>query len=83
MRADVIPLEGVRAIVLATDGLSEQGIGVADPGAAVAEALHQAEATAPELRAACAARRVAERALASHREQRSGDNLACAVVWIE
>ena len=47
VRAEVMPLEGARAIVLATDGLSEKGIGVADPGAAVAEALQEAADTPP------------------------------------
>ncbi|MDH3684937.1 MAG: protein phosphatase 2C domain-containing protein [Myxococcales bacterium] len=76
------PLHGVRAIVLATDGLSEKGIGVANPGAAVQEAVDTAARAALDLRALESARGVAERALAAQAKQRSGDNVAAAVVWL-
>ena len=69
--------------MLATDGLSEKGIGVADPGAAVAEALREAGSAEPDLQALHAARGVARRAMEAHRKQRAGDNIAVAVLWLE
>lgn len=82
VRAQVVPLEDARAIVLATDGLSERGIGVLDPGATVAAVVHRASEAQRGLRALEAARGVVECALASHRENRSGDNIAAAALWI-
>jgi len=81
--AEVAPLEATRAVVLATDGLSERGIGVADPGAAVADALREAEHAKPELRPLRAAQGVAQRALEAQRKHDAGDNIAAAVLWIE
>jgi serine/threonine protein phosphatase PrpC len=75
-------LAGTRAVVLATDGLSEQGIGVAVPEDAVAECIEAAERGRPELRPLATARGVVERALAEHRRHRSGDNVAAAVAWL-
>ena len=77
------PLRDVRAIVLATDGLSEVGIGVADPAAAVVEIVSAAARYAADLRPLEAARSVVEIALAAHRENRAGDNAAAGVVWLE
>jgi len=76
------PLHGVRAIVLATDGLSEEGIGVANPGATVQEAVDAAARADPDLRALHTARGVVERAVAAQAKHRSGDNAAVAVVWL-
>ena len=81
-RADAIALAGTRAVVLATDGLSEEGIGVGDPAAAVLECISRAEAALPDLRALDAARGLAACALDSHRTRRSGDNIATAVGWL-
>jgi serine/threonine protein phosphatase PrpC len=75
-------LRGVRAIVLATDGISERGIGVPDPAGAVAAALERGGAAASELRPLAAARALVEVALDAHRAQRAGDNVAAAVYWI-
>ena len=74
------PLADARALALATDGLSEQGIGVVAPDLAVVEALGRAERSRPELRPLEAARSLVECALASHRRHRSGDNVAAAVL---
>ena len=74
------PLADARAVALATDGLSEQGIGVAAPGLAVIEALVRAERSRPELWPLETARSLVECALASHRRNRSGDNVAAAVL---
>jgi serine/threonine protein phosphatase PrpC len=76
-------LAGTRALVLASDGLSERGIGVDHPEACVAECVAQALPAANELRALELARAVGERALAAQRQQRSGDNVAIASVWLE
>jgi serine/threonine protein phosphatase PrpC len=75
------PLDDVRAIVLATDGLSEVGIGLADPAAAVAEIVAGAASRAADLRPLETAREVVEAALAAHRENQAGDNAAAGVVW--
>jgi serine/threonine protein phosphatase PrpC len=82
IRAEAHRLAGTRALVLATDGLSERGIGVADPAAAVAECAAAAARAAPELRPLELARAVVERALAAQREQGAGDNVATAAIWI-
>jgi hypothetical protein len=76
------PLAGVRAVVLATDGLSERGIGVADPAAAVEDAVRAAERANAGERALALARGLAERALAAQRRQRAGDNVAVAALWL-
>jgi serine/threonine protein phosphatase PrpC len=78
--AGVQPLAGTRAVVLVTDGLSEQGIGVAVPEDAVAECAEAAARGKPELQPLAVARGVVERALDEHRRHRSGDNVA-AVAW--
>lgn len=80
VRCGSTPLAGLRAVVVASDGLSEQGIGVADPAAAVAAAIGEArEAAEPSL---SAARGLARAAVDAHREQKAGDNIATAVCWL-
>jgi serine/threonine protein phosphatase PrpC len=76
------PVVGLRAVVLVTDGLSEEGVGVADPAAAVAEAVRRAERARSGSKALELVRGLAETALAEHRRRRSGDNLAVAVLWL-
>jgi serine/threonine protein phosphatase PrpC len=71
------------ALLLATDGLSEPGIGVEDPAAAAAESAAAAANARAELRPLEAARRLAEIALAAHRRQQSGDNVAVACAWLD
>lgn len=78
-----LPLAGLRAVVLASDGLTQPGIGVDDPCGAIAQALGAAAGEPAPLRPLAAARGLAERACAAHRRRRSGDNVACAVVWLE
>ena len=70
------------ALVAVTDGLSETGIGVADPAAAVRSAVAGARERAREERAREAARAVARAALDAHRSQLAGDNVAVAVAWL-
>lgn len=76
-------LRDCRALVLATDGLSEPGIGVADPAGSVqAAARVGAEAEDPELRALETVRALLATGLAAQHQQRAGDNLAIAVGWL-
>jgi serine/threonine protein phosphatase PrpC len=79
-RLGAFSLVGVRALVLASDGLSEEGIGVADPAAAVHAARLGAAAERAAVRPLAFARAICEAACASHRAQHSGDNIACAVL---
>lgn len=79
----VQPLDRPLAIVAATDGLSEREIGVADPAGAVFAAVAAAGPQPPGRRAATAARGVVDIALAAHRAQGAGDNVAVACAWLE
>ncbi|MCG8588723.1 MAG: protein phosphatase 2C domain-containing protein [Proteobacteria bacterium] len=81
--AEVAPLRASRAIVLATDGLSEPGIGVDAPSATVAECLERANAERAPLRPLVACRELVDAALLAHRQHRAGDNVAAAVLWLE
>lgn len=76
-------LTDLRAIVLATDGLSEPGIGVVDPAREVCATVSQVELdTRQDQRAVETCRGVVETALRAHRRQKAGDNMGCAVLWI-
>jgi len=75
-------LPGVRAVALATDGISESGIGVGLPEFTIGECAAVAAQATPDLRPLEFARSVAEAALAAHRSHRSGDNIATAVSWL-
>jgi hypothetical protein len=81
-RVEVQSLDPCVALVTATDGLSEEQIGVADPAAAVRAAVAIGRARAAHARAAAAARALVESALAAHRKKQAGDNIAAAVAWI-
>jgi serine/threonine protein phosphatase PrpC len=81
-RLGALSLAGLHAVVLVTDGLSERGIGVVSPAAAVAEALRLAEKSGSSAPALVLARSLAEAALEAHRRNRSGDNVATAVLWL-
>ncbi|MFK7898481.1 MAG: PP2C family serine/threonine-protein phosphatase [Myxococcota bacterium] len=77
-------LDGLQAIVLATDGLSEPGIGVADPTNAVFEQVAQATAEfSKDRRPVETCRGVVETAMRAHLAQKAGDNMGCAVVWLD
>ena len=78
----VVPLDGLEALVLATDGLSETGIGVVDPAEAVHRAARSVRTFAAELRPLELARSVGDVALEAHRRNRAGDNIATAAVWL-
>lgn len=76
-------LGGLAALVLATDGLSEPGIGLDDPAGAVGAAVDRAARDAPpDRRALDACRAVVERAIHCHRSRKAGDNIGCAVLWL-
>ena len=72
-----------RAIVLATDGLSESGIGVESPARAVADSVRAAGEQHADVRPLVATRGVVERALDAQRRNVAGDNVATACVWIQ
>lgn len=80
---DVRPLRGERALVLASDGFSQPGIGVVDPEAAVSQACQEAVRAGPELRALALARGVVARAIDAQRTRRAGDNVAVAALWLD
>jgi hypothetical protein len=82
LRAGSCDLAHLRAIVLATDGLSERGIGVPDPLDAAARAVAQAAAQPGDQRPLYAARGLTELAIAAHERQQAGDNIATAVCWL-
>ncbi|MBW2272536.1 MAG: protein phosphatase 2C domain-containing protein [Deltaproteobacteria bacterium] len=74
-------LAGTRALLLATDGVSERGIGLPDPAATIAQLLDSSAGRAAEQQPTEACRGLVEAALAAQRRQRAGDNVACAA-WI-
>lgn len=82
VRIEVQPLGDARALVAVTDGISERGIGVDDPREAVQTAVASAEAAAANARGSVAARALVNAALAAHRSNDAGDNIAVAVAWL-
>ncbi len=75
-------LANTKAVILATDGISEPGIGVDVPEFTVSECVAGADQSAPDLRPLRLARDVAEAALAAHQRHRAGDNIAAAVTCL-
>jgi len=73
-------LGGTRALALATDGLSEHKIGVADPAGAVSAALEASRAAPFETRSLALASQLSRIAMEAHVNNRAGDNIGCAVV---
>lgn len=76
------PLPRTVALVLATDGLSERGVGVDEPEDAVA-AIALETAACDAGRGAALAKAVATIAVDTHRRRRSGDNIAVAALWLD
>ncbi len=79
-------MKGTLAIVAATDGISERGIGLDRPDIFVAQSVARAHAAAsnesPERSGASVlalTREIAEATLTTHRQHKAGDNLALAV----
>ncbi len=81
VRASDTDLTRLFGLILATDGLSELGIGVEDPELAVGLACKDALAGDPDRVPVATARGVVERALEAQRTNRAGDNAASAVLW--
>lgn len=82
-RHETGPLRETRALLAATDGLSEPGIGVSDPPLSVLEALEDAETYPQAERAAVAAHRLATITCNTHARNGAGDNIAIAVAWCQ
>jgi serine/threonine protein phosphatase PrpC len=80
---DCAPIGDLRAVLLASDGLSEVRIGVEDPAGAAARAVDRALSREPQLRSLAACRDLTETALEAHRQNKSGDNMCAAVLWLE
>jgi serine/threonine protein phosphatase PrpC len=80
-RFDVRPLDAIECLVAATDGLSEDGIGVEDPEATVRAAVDAVRRKPVRERAPGAARRIVEAALAAQTAQKAGDNVSAALAW--
>ena len=78
--AGISPLEGLSAVVLATDGISEPGIGFPDPAESVQIAMTESRETPSETRPIKLAKNLSEAALAIQRTHKAGDNVACAVI---
>lgn len=77
------PSTGLDVILVASDGLCEQGIGVSDPASAATAATAHGAGIAPERRPLETSKHLIETALQAHRDNRAGDNIAAAVAWIE
>jgi hypothetical protein len=75
-------LASTRAIVLATDGISERNIGQPDASAAVARCVVEASSVPAELQPLRLARAVVESALEAHVRNAAGDNVAVAS-WLD
>jgi hypothetical protein len=75
-------LAGTRAVVLATDGFAERGIGVDAPEATLLAAAERAGRADSAQRALELARGLVEDALSAHRRHRAGDNVATACAWL-
>jgi len=73
---------GLGALVLATDGVSERGIGLSHPDREVEALASAIAADRPEAPALDLARGLAERANAAQRRRASGDNVAVAALWL-
>ena len=82
VRVGLEPLGDAWAVVAVTDGLSERGIGVEDPAAAVHAAARKTALADPPLRALTLARAVAEAALDAQQKQDAGDNVGVAACWL-
>ncbi len=83
IRLETGSLRETRALLAATDGLSEPGIGVADPPLAVMQALGAAETYPQAERAAVAAHRLAQVACDAQSRNGAGDNIAVALAWCQ
>jgi serine/threonine protein phosphatase PrpC len=81
--AGELPAAETRALVLATDGVSEPEVGIEDPAGALAELAARSAGSAPGLRPLETARGLVELANATHARRAAGDNVAVAALWSE
>ncbi len=77
-----VSLRNTRAVILASDGLSERRIGVANPESAVLEAVDRAQLDDPGMRPLAACRRVIDEAIHAQESNRAGDNICAASIWL-
>jgi hypothetical protein len=82
-RVGAEPLASTRAVVLATDGISERNIGLPDAEAAVTRCVLEVSSKPPDLRPLQLARAVVETALEAQARNGAGDNIAVASLWLE
>ena len=75
-----IPLSALSAVVLATDGLSESGIGFPNPSAAIEESAENTAHQPSDVRPLEFAKHLSYATLKIHQKHRAGDNLACAIL---
>ena len=73
-------LDNTHALVLATDGLSEIGIGVPNPARAVADSLKSSENSAADHFALETVKHLGETTMGAHVKNRAGDNIALAAL---
>jgi serine/threonine protein phosphatase PrpC len=78
-----VPAPDTRALVLATDGVSGEEVGLEDAAGALADVVERAARGPRDLRPLEAARGLVRLANDSHLRRRSGDNVAVAVLWSE
>lgn len=83
VHVETLSARDLTALVVASDGLSEHGIGVDDPPAAVHRALSLGLRAEPDLQPLAVAKAVAAAALNAHRRQVAGDNIACGVALLD
>lgn len=74
-------LAGTRAVILVTDGFSEDGIGHREPLDALATVQTRGFDQDAEIRSLETCRGVTESAMAIQKKNRAGDNISCAV-WM-
>lgn len=83
VRIGVQSLGDARALIAVTDGISEHGIGVADPREAVRSAVASADAAAVQAHASVTARALIDTVIAAHVANDAGDNIGVAVAWLD
>jgi hypothetical protein len=79
--AGEVPRADTRALVVASDGISAEQVGIEDPAGALATCAARACRAAPALRALELARDLCEVANATHARRASGDNVAVGALW--
>jgi hypothetical protein len=79
--AGEVPRADTRAMVVASDGISAEQVGIEDPAGALAACADRAARAAPALRSLELARGLCEVANATHARRASGDNVAVGALW--